>query len=323
MTQPRSHAEGPLNLLHCFCFSLLLLLNVAVASVEPPPPPQYRDDSVIVRLDPDYPHNMRSWVELYTNGEIVRESRRVPRLITLRVPRGTADVALAVLSDNFPGVRYVFADYIGKLAANDPDDPLFGDQWHHDAIRTPCAWTVVKNAHPSIIVAVLDSGIDYTEPEIVNNLWVNDDELNGTPDYDDDNNGYIDDIYGFGFGIYSNGNSPAGDVYSETDHGNMISEIVAEEGNNDLGRCGVAWTAAVLRVRVVDDQGFSVSKVLEAIEYALDNNAKIINISLAFEAQSIPSPYTDPIYEIMLAAEETDDILFVVAADNDGLNIEN
>ena len=77
---------------------------------------------------------MRSWVELYTAGEIVRESRRVPGLLTVRVPRGTADVAMAVLSDNFPGVRYVFPDYIGKLAANDPDDPLFGDQWHHDAI---------------------------------------------------------------------------------------------------------------------------------------------------------------------------------------------
>lgn len=94
------------------------------------------------------------------------------------------------------------------------------------------AWQY-ETGSSNVIVAVIDEGIQIDHPDLVNNMWVNEAELNGTENSDDDGNGYIDDIYGYNFV------SNSGNVTSMT-HGTHVAGTIAAENGNGIGVCGIA-----------------------------------------------------------------------------------
>ena len=173
-----------------------------------------------------------------------------------------------------------------------PNDPYFDKQWYllntgqaggfdNNDIFAPEAWNRV-NKSPNVTVAVIDSGIDRFHPDLHNNIWLNyDDPINGI---DDDNNGYIDDLYGWDFTGGGNGdNDPT--PYNLDIHGTHVAGIIGAEGNNNLGITGVSWNVNLMNLKVFDDgTGDPDSDILEAIYYATDNGAKIINLSLGLSA---------------------------------------
>jgi len=123
-----------------------------------------------------------------------------------------------------PDVEYAELNRIASIESA-PNDPIYNDQWSLRTIDAPGAWDIYTGSQ-KIIVAVLDTGVDYHHRDIANNMWINDEESEGIEGIDDDNNGYIDDLYGYNF-IYNNG-----DPIDDHGHGTHCAGIIGAEGNN-------------------------------------------------------------------------------------------
>ena len=173
------------------------------------------------------------------------------------------------------------------------------------------AWSLYDGGSRDVIVALVDTGIDYTHEDLAGRIWVNEDEIpnNGI---DDDGNGYIDDVYGWNF--YSNTNQVY--VGSEDSHGTHGAGTIAAHADNGVGIAGIVQSdhVKVMAVKALggEDGSGSTASIIQAIRYAEANGAQICNLSLG-------SSWNDPaLYRTM--AESS--MLFVVAAGNDGANLE-
>ena len=166
-------------------------------------------------------------------------------------------------------------------AAFTPNDTLFERQGSLKQIRAPQAWDLARGSS-DVIVAVVDTGIDITHPDMDEAIWTNPDEI---PDngLDDDNNGYIDDIHGWNYINNNNDITPNfSKTYSEDGihHGTSIASIIGAEGNNKLGIVGVAFGVKIMPLKVLDELGNGdTKKAAQAVYYALDKGADVVNLS--------------------------------------------
>jgi len=170
----------------------------------------------------------------------------------------------------------------GPVFANTkPNDPYFNNQWYLSKIKADSAWDIISDS-PDIVIAVIDSGIDLSHPDLRDNIWYNPDEIIAN-DRDDDNNGFKDDVNGWDFVDNDARPTPqfkAGWTEAGVSHGTMIAGIIAARGNNSQGVSGVTWRTQIMPLRALDDKGAGlVSNVIKAIDYAVDNGAEIINLS--------------------------------------------
>ncbi len=167
--------------------------------------------------------------------------------------------------------------------AQTPNDPRYSKLWYLDAIHAPAAWDSTTGS-TSVIVAVLDTGLDLTHEDIAANLWTNPGEIAGNGK-DDDSNGYIDDIHGWDFIADDSDPSPSPTSTSSSEainHGTLIAGEIGAVGNNRLGISGVAWNVKIMPVRMLDDEGSGTAyDAANAIRYAVLNGAKVINLSFA------------------------------------------
>lgn len=192
---------------------------------------------------------------------------------------GVSAIAMAYEANAM--VEYAEPNYIFK-AQWSPNDPYYdGDNaWGLKTIKAESAWDVSKGN--DIVVAVVDSGVNYNHVDLKNNIWSNSRET-AADGLDNDGNGYIDDVKGWDFAA---SDAQADEVEEDNDpadeygHGTAIAGIIAAEGNNSQGIVGVAPQAKVMAVKALDNGGFGSASVLaQAIKYAADNGAKIINNS--------------------------------------------
>src|SRR5262249_31070114 len=147
-----------------------------------------------------------------------------------------------------PNVLYAEPDY--RLSIDRmPNDPAFGDLWGlnntgqtggtPDAdIDAPEAWDQTTGS-ASTLVAVLDTGIDYTHPDLAANIWTNPGEIPGNGK-DDDGNGFIDDVHGYNF-VANNGNP-----MDDNNHGTHVSGTIGAVGNNGVGVTGINWNVRMM-----------------------------------------------------------------------------
>ena len=159
-----------------------------------------------------------------------------------------------------------------------PDVPnSLENNWGVDAINAPEVWNQNITGN-GIVVAVIDTGVDYNHPDLDSNIWQNPGEIADNR-IDDDRNGFIDDIRGWDF-VY-NDNYPIDlDIYG---HGTHIAGLIAAE-RNDFGITGVAYNAKIMPVRVIDSfRDAYTDNVAAGIRYAADNGANVINLSLGNE----------------------------------------
>ncbi len=215
-------------------------------------------------------------------------------------------------------VAYVEPNIALHLLNTTPNDPLFRQQWALRNLGTngpgggvigadidaPTAWDI-SHGKASVVVAVIDSGIDYNNPDLKNNMWKNPGEIAGNG-VDDDGNGYVDDVYGYDFG--AGDADPMDDVVG---HGTHCAGIIGASGNDGAGLCGVNWNVKLMALKIADNAGgLSLSAALAAIEYSWKMGARVSNNSWG------GYQYSQALYDAIKTAGNHDQ-LFVASAAND------
>lgn len=225
--------------------------------------------------------------------------------------------------ENRPEVEYVQPNYIYYLQSTTPNDPDYSNLWGlnntgqtvdsvsgtSDAdIDAPEAWDI-NTGSPSVIVAVVDSGVDYNHPDISGNIWSNSGEvINAT---DSDLNGFVDDVRGWDF--VDNDNDPM----DPQSHGTHVSGTIGAVGNNGSGITGVAWNTKIMPVRVLNSLGSgTTANIVLGYDYAVANGAKIINYS----GGGSPGGPTDQAMMDSISAANSAGVLMVFVASNDANN---
>lgn len=176
-------------------------------------------------------------------------------------------------------------------------------QWGLDRIKARRAWEITRGSESEeVVVAVIDSGVDYRHPELDANIWTNPDEI---PDngIDDDGNGYVDDVRGWDFVDGDNDTLSGSEIHW---HGTAMAGVIAAE-DDGVGVTGVAPRVKIMDLRVLDERGAGgFDAITSAIRYAADNGADVINLSLGlpFEVvENAPSRLKQR-YEVALQAWE-------------------
>ncbi len=244
---------------------------------------------------------------------------------------GNDDVVyFTVPSDTGSGyqdVRFT-GDYTNKtslyVAPNIADDPLQLNQWY--LVQSKIYDAYEGYAPEEVVVAVIDSGVDIDHDDLAGSIWRNHNEVMGNS-IDDDNNGYIDDVYGW---TYRYEDFEMGSVIDPSGvHGTYVAGIIAAEQDNGEGILGIASNTKIMSLDVgTADGGISRDYIIDAIYYAADNGADIINISLG---GAVYNTYTTE-YDDAIEYAYKKGCMIVVAAGNgitntdinaDGVNMDN
>ncbi len=208
----------------------------------------------------------------------------------LEVGPGQGVAAVAERLRRQPGVEFAEPNFLVRHEQVSPSDVRFSEQWAlrntgqnggsaGSDVSAPGAWQETVGSY-SIVVAVVDSGIDFTHPDLAANRWANPGETadNGL---DDDRDGYTDDVSGWDWVADS------GVVRDEQGHGTAVAGLIAAEGDNGRGVAGVMWRSSLMSLRVLDSSGTGdVASAVEAIDYAVAHGASVINCSWGTDADS-------------------------------------
>lgn len=234
------------------------------------------------------------------------------------------------LYQKLPQIEYAEPNYLRTIQVT-PNDPNFTRQWglnntgqnyrnstHGLAgadVKATLAWGY-QNTATGFIIAVVDTGADLAQPDLLDNLTHNTDEIpnNGV---DDDHNSYIDDYDGWDF--------VSGDKTPQDDHGHgtAVSGVIAARGNNGVGVCGLIWQARILPVKVLNSEGSGTSwDIMNGINYAAELGAKVINLSLggpfgsSFEQEVMDNAWSHGALIVAAMGNNGDNTVFYPAAYN-------
>jgi subtilisin family serine protease len=270
------------------------------------PPADHDSHTILVRFQPQAAKLDAS--AILPGASTQRTFLLVPGLRVIHLGEGVAiETALHAFRSN-PNVMY--AEPNGRVQALlTPNDPSYSSLYGMNKISAPAAWDIATGSK-NVLVAVIDTGIDYTHPDLADNIWVNSGEIpnNGV---DDDGNGYIDDVHGYDFVGWEFGGSD-GDPYDDHYHGTHVAGTIGAIGNNNEGVAGVNWNASMAAVKFLDSGGGgSWEAAVAAIEYAVKIGAKISNNSWG------GSEFSIALYDAVKAAGQQGH-LFIAASGNDG-----
>jgi len=170
-----------------------------------------------------------------------------------------------------PAVKSVSVEQIYQQAST-PNDPAYGLQYGLPLIGAPEAWNNTTG-NSSTVIAIIDGGVDLSHEDLSDKIWQNSGEI-AANNIDDDNNGFVDDVNGWDFVS----DKPAGIAINHATH---VAGIAAASGNNNTGVSGVDWQAKIMSVRALSQSGQGgEADIVQAIDYAANNGADVINLSI-------------------------------------------
>jgi len=243
----------------------VFLLSVAIGaggsgpgslqSVSAQAQPTYAEGEIVVRYRTDIPAVMLASAQLSADVQAI-DSIEPLNLELVSVEPGKETEVIAELSSN-PLVAYVGPNYVARIAG-EPNDPAWWRQWNLTQIDAPAAWDLSTGTN--LVIAVVDTGVDLSHPDLSAKLVQGYDFANGDSDPQDDHG-----------------------------HGTHVAGIAAAASNNGIGVAGVSWGARIMPLKVLDARGDGTYfNIIQAIQYAADHGARVINLSLG-GSQSDPN----------------------------------
>jgi len=283
----------------------------ATDSIAAPAAPASVPGELLVRFAPTAAADKAAAVFATAGLQPVKHFASIDVHLCRTVPGTDVEVAMrACRADN--SIVYAEPNYIYH-ASRAPNDPRFGELWGLQAasdadIDAPEAWDTQTGAQ-NVLVAVIDTGVDYTHEDLRANVWRNPGESGGgreTNGRDDDANGFIDDVHGWDFAGDDN------DPKDDNGHGSHVAGTIAAAGDNGVGVVGVNWRASIMACKFLTAGGSgSAADAIEAILYAAGNGARVLNNS--WGGGGFSQALRDAI-----EFSRTKDALFVAAAGNEG-----
>lgn len=244
----------------------------------------YVPGQLLVRFRPEISRQMSQAAHDAVGVSLMREFRSVKNLQLVKVPDKTSLKQMLTYYRSRPDVIYAEPNYIRRAEQSplQPNDPNFPEMWNlHNTgqtggkpsadIRAPEAWGL-STGDWKVVVVVIDTGVDYTHPDLHANMYQNSADCNSNH-VDDDGNGYVDDCYGIDA---VNGDSDPMDDYG---HGTHVAGTIGAAGNNGLGVVGINWQVQIMACKFLDSGGYGdVAGFLKCMDYVAKMKDRGVNI---------------------------------------------
>ena len=216
------------------------------------------------------------------------------------VPPGQAVAAMARLMRDVPGVAAVQPNYYRQAIGTTPNDPLFqnGSLWALEKIQAPAVWSNYTTGDGTVVIASIDTGVNYNHPDLAANMWRNALEVpnNGV---DDDGNGYVDDV--FGIDTVNGDTNP----FDDQGHGTHTAGTIAAVGNNGKGITGINWNAKVLACKFLSAAGTGTDAgAVECFDYILALRNRGVNIRVTNNSWGAPRGSGPPATALQAAIDQ-------------------
>lgn len=314
-------------------FSFMLGALCSAASAQSADAPQWVEGEYIVKYDAGRVQQLKRIIpglEQYSDQEVTEAlTETMAATTTESLPLIDAHAIKASSGQDIDIDAAVdlldakLADYISpnfiRTINRTPNDPSYSSLWgmnqaNDNDINAPEAWdTFGDDMAKDIVVGVVDTGVDYTHPDLAANMWVNDAEKNGLPGVDDDGNGVVDDVYGY------NAIANSGNPLDDNNHGSHCSGTIGGVGNNGAGVAGVAWKVKIMALKFLSASGSgSDVDAIKAINYGVsmrNRGGKLRVLSNSWGGSGY-----NPAMLAAIQAANSAGILFVAAAGNNSSN---
>jgi len=291
-------------------------------------PYEYVKDELLVRFTLDTPKSAVDQINAAIGAQVLQSFQIVSNLYLVKIPAHLSVPQAIARYKGYANVLYAEPNYIQRKAQQiqlTPDDPSFSQLWglHNtgqtggtpDAdIDAPEAWDITTGSS-SVVVFVIDTGVDYNHPDLAANLWTNPGEIpsNGI---DDDGNGYVDDVYGID--TYYNDTDP----FDGDGHGTHVSGTIGAIGNNSVGVVGVNWTVKIGHCKFLSDFGSGTTAgAVSCLQYVLNlkQTGDPANDIIATNNSWGGGGFSQALYDA-IKAHMNAGILFIAAAGNASAN---
>jgi subtilisin family serine protease len=300
---------------------------VAVGQKEPIPY-EYVKDELLVRFAPNIPKATIDQINATIGAQVLQSFQIVSNLYLVKIPAHLSVPEAIARYKGYASVLYAEPNYIVRKAQHvqlTPNDPNFTQLWglHNtgqtggtpDAdIDAPEAWDITTGSS-SVVVFVIDTGVDYNHPDLNANLWTNPGEIPGNG-IDDDGNGYVDDVYGID--TYYNDTDP----FDGDGHGTHVSGTIGAIGNNNVGVVGVNWSVKIGHCKFLSDFGSGTTAgAISCLQYILNlkQTGNPANDIIATNNSWGGGGFSQALYDA-IKAHMNAGILFIAAAGNSSAN---